>query len=279
MELEEKTVLVTGAGGNVGSAVALRLVREGAKVRALTRTGADRVTGTERVVADLGDEAQVLAAVKGADVVVHCAASLSDDLAECTRGNVDATRNLIAAMHEHRVKRLVHLSTVSVYQRANGPSFEETKALCNDSRDAYAFTKAQAEGLVRAAGLRFTILRPAAVLSAHPNSYWGPRAFARAREYDQPVWPLEKLPFVHVDNLCDAIVLAATKDEAVGRVYNVCEGEADAAKYLERVYAKVKKPVPPLPRGLQERHFPSERLKKELGWAPRDLFKSFLDAL
>jgi nucleoside-diphosphate-sugar epimerase len=281
MELEDKTVLVTGAAGNVGSTVATRLVREGAKVRARSRQKKLHLAGAETVVADLNDHESLIAALKGAHLVVHCAASLSDELDAATQGNVDATRNLLSAMHEHQVPMLVHISTTSVYDKSKGPDFEEGTALCTDSKQAYAFTKAKAEGLVRASGLKHVILRPPAVLSTHPNSYWGPKAIQRAkdaRENDFPVWPFKKLPYVHVENLAEAVVLSITNEKAWGRVYNVVDDEVDAKSYLERIYTLAKKPTPS-PKLKDEYRFPAGAIRSVMKWQPRDLYQSFLDEL
>ncbi|MFT3842940.1 MAG: NAD(P)-dependent oxidoreductase [Myxococcaceae bacterium] len=279
MELEEKTVLVTGAAGTVGSTVATRLVREGAKVRAMARNAGLHLAGAETVVADLNDHEALTDALKGAHVVVHCAASLSDDLDACTKGNVDATRNLLSAMHEHQVAMLVHISTVSVYDKSRGPVFEEGTALCTDSKDAYAFTKAKAEGLVRASGLKHVILRPPAVLSTHPGSYWGPKAVKRAKESDYPVWPFKKLNYVHVDNLAEAVVLSITTEKAWGRVYNVVDDEVDSSPYLARIYQLAGKPAP-TPKSNDTRSFPSGAIRSAMKWKPREeLFQSFLDQL
>src|SRR5262245_66118377 len=131
------SILVTGAAGTVGSVVAAAL--DGA--RGMVR----RDPGANQIVGDLTDPAALGAAVAGATAVVHCAASLSKDWADCERTNVDGTRNLIEAMRAAGCQRLVHLSTVSVYDYRGGHRLDEDCPIWTERVDAYGYTKAEAE--------------------------------------------------------------------------------------------------------------------------------------
>ena len=102
MNLKETTAAVTGATGAVGSVVARRLSREGARVRAIVRRELKlhekaELPGVEIRRAELTDRAALAEALGGAQLVVHCAAALSRDEAECRRANIDGVRNLVEA--------------------------------------------------------------------------------------------------------------------------------------------------------------------------------------
>jgi nucleoside-diphosphate-sugar epimerase len=274
-------VLVTGATGSVGGAVVERLARDGHEVRALAR-GDGAPAGAEIVRGDLTDRTAVAAAARGVALAVHCAASVSNDLAEATRVNVDGTRALAEALVAAGCPRLVHVSTLSVFDDAGGPDYDEESPLWTAPDGAYGFTKAEAERLLVggfAGVLATTILRPSLIASMHPRSRWGPRAIDRARTASACLLPFPELPYVHVDNLVEAIVLAARAPEARGRAYNVVDGVADTRAYLAAVYGAAGREAPPVPDGAPRLRFASERIRRELAWAPRDLWPAFLAEL
>jgi nucleoside-diphosphate-sugar epimerase len=118
------TVLVTGGGGFVGSALVPRLLAAGYRVRVLDlflfRTPFEPVPGLEVLVGDLRDGTLVSRALKGVDMVIHLAAMSNDpsgDLnPEITREiNRDATMALGAAAVSAGVIRFVNVSSASVY--------------------------------------------------------------------------------------------------------------------------------------------------------------------
>ena len=113
-------VLVTGATGFVGGAVARALTERGYRVRALVRPGRDlsglRERGVEAVEGDLLDPASVSAAVQGVEGVFHAAAVYaywSADPSIIYRVNVDGTARLLEAAHRAGVRRVVFTSTVA----------------------------------------------------------------------------------------------------------------------------------------------------------------------
>src|SRR5689334_13245883 len=192
MSLAGTTAAVTGATGTVGSVVARRLGREGARVRAVVRRElklhekAD-LPGVELRKAELSDRAALTEALRGVQLLVHCAAALSHDEADCRRGNIDGVRNLVEAAIAAGVGRLVQVSTVSVYDARKGPRFTEDSALWTEALDWYGYSKAESERIITAAGrLPYVILRPAVIASTHPTSYWAARAVDRARKSSEP---------------------------------------------------------------------------------------------
>jgi nucleoside-diphosphate-sugar epimerase len=280
----DRHILVTGATGAVGSALARRLAAAGARVRAMVRSdGTTEIAGAAELArADLADAASLRRAVAGCEIVIHCAAELSDDAARCQAVNVDGVRHLLAAMQSERCPRLVHFSSVSAYDSKSRRDFDEDCPLWSASGPAYGFSKAESERLVLASGLAATILRPTVVLSTHPRSYWGPLALERARHSAAPVWPLATVPYVHVESLADAVTLALENEAALGRAYDVIDGDGDARPFLAAIYAALARPAPPLADDAPRVTVRGERLRRELGFAPPDpraRWQQFVDEL
>src|SRR5438270_8865884 len=152
MSLAERfgRILVTGAAGTVGSAVVSGLGGGVARVRAMVRAAATVAGADELALADLDDVAALRRAVAGCDLVVHCAAELSDDPARCQTINVDGVRHLLSAMQDEHCSRLIHFSSVSVYDSRTRRDFDEDCPLWSEPLNVYGFTKAEGERLVRA---------------------------------------------------------------------------------------------------------------------------------
>lgn len=113
-------VLVTGAAGFLGSHVVLHLASKGEAVRALVRPGSPRSwiekAGAEIVEGDLLDEKSLRQACRGVDALVHCAAlrgNRSRRRREQRQTNVEGTARLYRAAHDHRLSRIVHVSTLA----------------------------------------------------------------------------------------------------------------------------------------------------------------------
>jgi NADH dehydrogenase len=152
------TVSITGASGFVGSHVLPAVLAEGHRVIALVRTDAagsatlGRLTPAQRssVEIRLGDITQaesLPAALRGADAVVHLAAIPRDRNggADLRRVNTEGTLNVVTAMQQSGVRRLIHLGALGI---------------TDDPKLHYASSKVMAEALVQASGLDWTILKP-----------------------------------------------------------------------------------------------------------------------
>jgi predicted dehydrogenase/nucleoside-diphosphate-sugar epimerase len=149
-------VLITGASGFIGCRIAEVLsLRHNVSVvgmvrRASTASGVARLP-IELVQADLRSADQVHKAVKGIDLIVHCAYGTDWGEGSAIRDTtVTGTKNLLDAAVSHGVKNVVHLSTWSVYgENAKGVVSEKTKPLPGD--DLYSKTKLEAENLFQRA--------------------------------------------------------------------------------------------------------------------------------
>lgn len=226
-------LLLTGAGGFLGRAVAKAALDAGWRVRAEVRRH-DAPLGAEQVVIDLaGTEApaRLAAALEGITVVVHAAAASGNDAAHA-RGTVAATRALVGAMLAREIPpRLVLISSMAVYNYASlpvGAQVDETTPLEPEPwlRDAYCRAKLAQEVLARHAaqtgGLRVWALRPGAIV--------GPERLRTAR-LGFALGPLlvipggdAAIPLIAVGACAAAVVQAAGTPPAVSD-YPVVAGE------------------------------------------------------
>lgn len=178
-------VALTGASGLLGANLAAELLAAGHQVRATRRAGT-RVAHLGDLAltwfeADLADPAALTRAFAGADVVFHCAAVVSvrkGVTPALEAGNVTGTGNVLTAVREARVARLVHTSSVvAIGLSTDGQPCTET-ATWNfpdyGLDDGYAVTKHRAEELVRAADdIDVVIVNPTFMLGprdARPSS-------------------------------------------------------------------------------------------------------------
>jgi predicted dehydrogenase/nucleoside-diphosphate-sugar epimerase len=163
-------VLVTGGTGMLGRAVTAELRKQGWPTRVVSRRmppASKRTPGVEYVEVDLG-ETVASAVLNGVATVVHCAAETAGGREAHARNSVGATRNLIAAMAEAGVKRLIHISSVAVLEgsgKTGGPVDEKTPLIHDpESRGPYVWGKAESEEMARdlcsSLGVELRVIRP-----------------------------------------------------------------------------------------------------------------------
>lgn len=249
MELSRQKVLVTGVTGFIGRHVARRLVTDcRAAVRGLVRdpSKAEELgkLGVELVRGDLTDSASLEQAVRGCSVVIHAAAQVSSvpDRKIFERSNITGTENMLRATAEAGVARFVHLSSIAVFGLA--PSGEVTdQSPRQHSGDPYCDTKLDAEELAfryqRGGRLPITILRPSAVYGPG-STHWSVIPLKRIKKGKMFVFDGGRglLNYVYIDNLVDAILLAAEDDRAIGDAFIVNDGAATWLEYFS-AYARM----------------------------------------
>lgn len=237
-------ILVTGGTGFLGKRLSLTLK---AKDYTVTVLGRDKQIGQELnnhgikfIPCDLTHEHKVIQACKGMDYVFHCGALSSSwgayDL--FYKANVLGTQHIIQGCKKYRVKRLIYVSTPSVYTaNQDRIAVKETDQLPEKKVNHYAATKYMAEQYVQAAskeGLPVISIRPRAIFG--PGD---PNILPRLLEANEQ----KRLPFIrngnalmdvtYVDNVVHALLLCMTSSEdTIGEVYNITNGEPMTFKAL-----------------------------------------------
>jgi nucleoside-diphosphate-sugar epimerase len=214
---------ITGGAGFLGINLVRYLLARGCDVTSLDVADFDYADCREKVrviTGDIRDAEKVAQAVEGADVVVHCAAALplysKEDIFST---DVDGTRNVLAAASRAGVRRCVHVSSTAVYGIPDHhPIYEDDR---KDGVGPYGEAKILAEEVCleyreREKGMCVPILRP--------KSFIGPeRLGVFAMFYDWAMtghgFPMigkgdNRYQLLDVEDLCEAIYLAATFDEA-----------------------------------------------------------------
>ena len=172
------TVLITGATGQVGNAIARRLADDGVEVRALVRSP-ERAqvlpAGVQPVFGDVTDAPSVRAALEGCATVYHAAGIPEQwrrDVDEFARVNVEGTRNVVEAALATGVERFVYTSTDDVLVQAPGAQFDESVINPNPGHTPYQRSKQEADRIVTAA-----LDRGLPAVFLHPSGLYGPAPF------------------------------------------------------------------------------------------------------
>jgi nucleoside-diphosphate-sugar epimerase len=248
-----RTDLVTGASGFIGRHLARRLLSQGRAVRVLCRPGSagklDRETraGAEVAQGDLRDDGSIRRAMRGVGRVFHCAGHVSDwgTEEEFTAVNVAGTERLLEAACEEAIDRFVHLSSISVFGVPSPERFDDDSPY-GEGRDLYSRTKIAGERAAlryhRERRLPVVALRPAVVYG--PGSGWveEPIAMIRAGKMFLLGGGEGTCHPCYIENLVDAMELAAEHPAAVGRAYIVADDEpisfAEYFNHLARLAGK-----------------------------------------
>ncbi len=243
MNWSGKPVLVTGAGGFIGSHLTERLIDEGAQVRAFIRYTSradlgllgllpkDKLAALEVISGDLRDVEAVRAAVKGTDTIFHLGALIAIPYSyvhprEVIEVNVLGTTNVLMAARDYAVRRMVHTSTSEVYGTARYTPIDEAHPLQGQS--PYSASKIGADKIVESFVRSFEL--PVATL--RPFNTYGPRQSARAviptiitqaLTLDEvrlgALTPQRDLSYV--TDTVDGFVRMATHDAAIGQEVNI----------------------------------------------------------
>ena len=260
------TLFITGATGLVGSHIAERAVAEGYAVRALVReTSADRPfldrLGVEICLGDLTDTESLRRAVKGSRWIVHCAAMVGDwgKVEDYRRVNYTALKALLdAAKAEAGLDRFIMMSSLGVYEARDHFGTDESTPPNVFGIDGYTRSKAESEQLflsyMREQGVRGVVLRPGFVYGARDRQVL-PRLIDVLKSGG--FWYFgdgrQKLNNTGVRNLVEGVMLALTKDEALGEVFNITDDPLVSRLEFVGTVARALGIVPPrrkLPRGI-----------------------------
>ncbi|MGB0134941.1 NAD-dependent epimerase/dehydratase family protein [Dokdonella sp.] len=227
--------LVTGGAGFLGRALVKALRKRGQSVRVLLRKPVEAYSsdpGIQVVIGNLGDPRSVDHAVAGAGIVYHVGAAMRGSPRDFEAGTVWGTRNVVDACKKHGSQRLVYVSSMSVFDHVGrDPDVAMTEASAYEPhpewRGAYTQTKLTAEQMVldavRNDALPAVIIRPGQIFGpgaekATPNAVVG-----LAGRWVAVGEGSMTLPLVYVDDVIDALLLAAEAPDATGKLFNVVD--------------------------------------------------------
>lgn len=230
-------ILITGAGGYIGRHAVAEALARGHQVIAVLRSDTKMPQGVETLRRDLAEGGEALQeACARADVVLHCAASMSGDPATHERDTLGATRALLSAMP--RGGKLVLLSSIAVYDwTAAEPDDLVSEALPlehePERRDAYAAAKLAQENIARDFADQFyfkvTILRAGAVFGPERlwNAHFGPTLGPLLIRMESR----GELPLCHISTCAQALIAAAERPE-INPINVLDEDLPNRARYL-----------------------------------------------
>lgn len=249
MEWTDREVLVTGAGGFIGSHLTERLLKDGARVRALVYSDREGSTGYLRKAAEthgdrlqlcfgnIRDAAFVSAVTRGMDTVFHLAAITSvvysySNPDDTITTNVMGTLNVCNAARHESVRRLVHTSSAGVYGSAlNEAMIDEEHPV--RAHNPYTASKLAADNIVESFHLSYDL--PASTVRIF--NVYGPRVsrfliiptIINQLLHGKALKLGDLTPtrnFTFVDDIVEAFIRSASSDNAVGEVVNFGSPEA-----------------------------------------------------
>ena len=294
----DRRVLVTGAGGFIGSHLTESLTRLGAQTRALVEYNSEGRWGWlqhsslrdefEVMLGDVRDIDTLGPAMKGVDVVFHLAALVAIPYSYVSplsylRTNTEGTLNTLQAARHSDVSLVVHASTSEVYGTAQYVPIDEAHPVCGQS--PYSASKIGAEQMAEAFRRSFEL--PVVVL--RPFNTYGPRQSARAvipaiirQTLNSSEVSLGELTptrdFTFVTDTVSGFVKAAERSEAVGETLNLGSGkEISIGALAEAIVGVLGKQVPVVSGDERKRPKDSEvfrlcsdnsKAREVIGWAP-----------
>ncbi len=235
-------LLVTGATGKVGNAVARRLADRGDDVVALVRNAAQArellPAGVELASGDVTDPDSLRAAMAGVNGVFNCMGLFEQwfpDPGIFERVNAQGARNVVAAAREAGAGRVVHTSTFDVFHAEAGGTVSESALADYPKGTAYERSKQHAEELVLAEaerGIEVVIVNPSSVYGPGPWQGAGlDRALRDAIRRRLPGVPPGGMTLVHADDVA-AGQLAAFERGKPGERYILADGYATMRELL-----------------------------------------------
>jgi NAD dependent epimerase/dehydratase len=256
MNVEGKTVLVTGAGGFIGSHLVEALVAKGAEVKTLVRYNSRNDWGMLETIpsvikdkldittGDIIDSCVVKKAVKNCDIIFHLAALIGIPYSysapeSYVNTNIKGTLNIMQASLDEGVEKVIHTSTSEVYGTAKYVPIDESHPLQGQS--PYSASKIGADMLAHSFFLSFNA--PVAII--RPFNTFGPRQSARAviptiisqalSEEEINLGSLTPVrDLTYVKDTVNGFIKIAESNNSIGEIINIGNGKGIAIGELAK---------------------------------------------
>lgn len=258
---KDKKVLVTGAGGFIGSHLTERLVELGAKVRCFIRYNSRGSWGwldtfpnyikndLEIFMGNLTDIESVRCAMRDIDIVFHLASMISIPYSyihpkEAINVNVVGTYNVMEAARELKIEKIVHTSSSEVYGTAKYVPIDENHPL--QAQSPYSATKIAADKIAESFYYSYSL--PVCII--RPFNTYGPRQSARAiiptiitQAISQDEIFLGALhptrDFTYVEDTVEGFIKMAENKDTIGKVINIGSGKEISINDLSELIIEI----------------------------------------
>lgn len=227
-------VFVTGANGFVGSKLCESLIKSNTEVVGLVRPTADLrflsdLKSLHLIQGDITNKESLATAMKGASIVYHIAAYTSDwgPWSTFNEVNIEGVRNVMEAALTNNIKRVVHISTVSVYGFPGNENIDENAPYAFLPDDPYITSKTEGEKIAlsfNGKNIEVAVIRPAGIygpndrttsLQMIPVILKGGFGFVDGGKH--------LISPIYIDNLVQAVRAAGHSDRAPGQAYNIVD--------------------------------------------------------
>ena len=244
-----KKVLITGANGFIGGTLMRYYQNQGQDVMGVDLVG----NGADILEGDISQPDTISHLLNECDVIVHTAALVSNAMqdSDMWRVNVLATRNLITAAKEHKVRRFVQISSVVAYGNSAEGELDENQPVHADG-GSYVLTKLASEHVVLSEqandDIEIVILRPGDAYGPGSRPWIITPLEAIAK--NQFMLPEKGEGFfrpIYIDDLVRGIATATSHPDAAGEIFNLsCEGYMLTKDYFAPHYEWLQKKGPML---------------------------------
>jgi NAD dependent epimerase/dehydratase len=243
MNWSKKSVLVTGAGGFIGSHLTEHLVELGANVKAFVRYNSrnnwgllellpkEKLDEIEVIMGDLKDADAVRHAAKNVDIIFHLGSLIAIPYSyihprETIETNILGALNVLMAAEENNIEKIIHTSTSEVYGTARYVPIDENHPLQGQS--PYSASKIGADKIAESFYRSFDV--PVAII--RPFNTFGPRQSARAviPTIITQALTREKIflgslhptrDYTYVNDVVEAFIKVAESHKSIGEVINI----------------------------------------------------------